>query len=730
MLLRYATTAVAAAAVALGAPGAALADDGRDDSDRGRPGHGIKLKKPKSKRDFPVSIPARWKDRDDAGEGSPPLGTQRIWPVIDFSAGDAVPESFVLRAAGERVEVWVAEDLSFPSGDCRNDGVRDVITDDQALAMARQFDRNVYPRMSFWFSAPPPRDGANAFLEEIGAFPPGYFAGEGTKVVVLVANLRDPNYSDVESANYISGYHDATIGLFVDRHVLTIDSFDWAHRTGSRPPHEPAPTACDNKPAQPFRYEGVVAHEYTHLLSHHESPGESLWVEEGLADYALTVTGYGFPARSIAKPGWDGHVQTFLGWRALATPANPNPQPHGGPENSLTAWGDQGDSDILADYGAAWTFMEYLADRYGRRFMRDLHEEDGKGLRGIQAVLDRRLTGDRVQELVRDWAAMVALDAELDHGAKLHGPAKARDYRVDTLDASVNWDNPEAYAAPGAPANGSDYVRLRDASGRFLKASQLESLEFAGVERLEPLPVEWASEPDGADTVLSSGADIWLDRSIQRPVSVPALGDRTLAFETKWEIELGWDFGVVQVSADGGRTWTSLANAGTTAEHDPAAAALIEASLPGFTGRAGWHVETFDLSAYSGKTVLLRFRMLTDAAGLGNGARPGWWIDDVRVGGALVSDGTLSGWSEVSPFVEGYTVQLVSLGGRRDAALARLELDGRHTASLDRRALRRLLGDDGKLVGAIVMFDEPTESVTRSAPYVLKANGVTQPGGS
>jgi bacillopeptidase F (M6 metalloprotease family) len=238
------------------------------------------------------------------------------------------------------------------------------------------------------------------------------------------------------------------------------------------------------------------------------------------------------------------------------------------------------------------------------------------------------------------------------------------------------------------------------------------------------------SEPDGADTVLYSGADVWLDRSIQRAVAVPALGDRTLTFETKWEIELGWDFGVVQVSADDGRTWTSLANASTTDEHDPAAAALIEASLPGFTGRAGWHVETFDLSAYAGKTVLLRFRMLTDAAGLGNGARPGWWIDDVRVGGTLVSDGTLAGWSEISPVVEGYTVQLVSLGGRRDATLARLELGAGHVASLDRRALRRLVGDDAKLVAAIVMFDEPSESVTRNAPYVLKANGVTQPGGS
>lgn len=86
-----------------------------------------------------------------------------------------------------------------------------------------------------------------------GAFPPGYFAGDGNKVVTLVANFRDPSYFDIASPNYSSGYHDATINLYVDRHVLSIDSFDWLHRTGPQPPHEPTTDLCANKPSQPFR---------------------------------------------------------------------------------------------------------------------------------------------------------------------------------------------------------------------------------------------------------------------------------------------------------------------------------------------------------------------------------------------------------------------------------------------------------------------------------------------
>ena len=43
--------------------------------------------------------------------------------------------------------------------------------------------------------------------------------------------------------------------------------------------------------------------------------------------------------------------------------------------------------------------------------------------------------------------------------------------------------------------------------------------------------------------------------------------------------------------------------------------------------------------------------------------------------------------------------------------------------------LPRDLSTEVDPVGAIVTYDEPTEAVTRYAPYELKANGVVQPGG-
>ena len=666
-----------------------------------------------------------------AAAESPPVGTKRFWPVLDFTTGGAGFQQFTLRAVGEKIEIWVSDTLDFPASDCRNDGVRNTITNDQATYFSGQFDGNIHPKMTAAFSAPPPRDGTGGLLEQFGVVPPGYYAGPGEKIVTLVANFRDENYADITFPSYVAGYHSPDVNGFVNRNVMSVDSYDWVHRTGANPPNEPSAELCSNRPAQPFKYEGVFSHEYQHLLEFWASPGEATWVNEGLADYAITVTGYGFPARSIFETGYEGHIQTFLGWRAIRTPANLIPQPKGGAENSLTAWDDQGGLETLADYGAVWTFMEFLSGRYGSAFMTDLHNEDLNGLPGLQVVLDQHLTGDRAQDVIHDWAAMVAVDKAIDDGAKLRGAPKDADYQTPTLNSSIYWENPESYSTPGAPPNGSDYVQLRNAAGTALPAARIGSLEFSGAEKHAPPPLEWQSVLQAGDAVLSAGADDDIDRSIVRAVTVPASGDRTLTFETRYAIETGWDFAFVQVSTDDGLSWQSLGNASTTSEHDPAARSSIIAQLPGLSGTADWHVESFDLAGFAGQTVLLRFRMMTDGATLGNGGEAGWWVDDVKVGGSLVSDGTLAGWGTESPPIVGYTVQLVGLDSSngKQTILARLPLANGRTASVSGGALRGLIGNRAATVGAIVMYDEPSESINRYAPYSLKVNGVLQPGG-
>jgi Immune inhibitor A peptidase M6 len=673
------------------------------------------------------------------------VGDKRTWLALDDLNGFLYLKEYKLRGVGEHIEVWVAADkdktskrLKFPQGDCRN-GERTKITNEQVNYLIDEFDTNIYPKESVAYSVPPDRNGQNAPLAEQIGVGRNYWRGQGDNIVTLIDNVRDQNFYNEDNENeyaYIAGFFASFFNDLLNRNVMTIDGYDWLHRTGASPPNEPVPgDPCKSKPARPFLYEGVFAHEYQHLLESYEDEDETTWVNEGLADWAQTLTGYVDPSQPIDNPGFESGIQCFLGYSIVETPANPNPR-EGGPENSLTLWGDQvadHQAELLCDYGAAYTLMELLAGRYGQDFMSSLHRDDANGLASLGALLTAVDATTSAAQVLHEWAAMVALDGVIDDGAVLTGGNPAK-YTVPTLDATINWDNPETYDNPGAPPNGSDYVRLRDAGGGFLPASGITSIEFDGAETLPPFPVEWevdSSPPKHKkNEALYSGRGDNFDRSIVRQVSVPA-DNATLSFKTRYNMEELFDYGVVQVSTDGGQTYTTLENKNTTSEHDAIPPNILEA-LPGFNGKAGWHKETFDLSAYAGQDVLLAFRYLTDSGV----SRPGWWIDKVKVGGEVVSDGSsLDGWqtmTQINPNeVAGFTVQIISYNeARTEAHIAQLQLNDTFQGSLSGAALQTAIGTNAEVVAAIVFYDEPTESLAQYAPYVLEVNGVLQPGGS
>ena len=82
-----------------------------------------------------------------------------------------------------------------------------------------------------------------------------------------------------------------------------------------------------------------------------------------------------------------------------------------------------------------------------------------------------------------------------------------------------------------------------------------------------------------------------------------------LSFWHRYEIEDGWDFGYVQVSTDG-QTWVTLGTYTDT--------------------QTTWQQATFDLSAYNGQPVYIRFFLDTDYSVI----EDGWYIDDVTLVGA------------------------------------------------------------------------------------------------
>lgn len=704
-----------------------------------------------------------------ASDGDPQVGDVRTWLAEDDTDDSIYLKDYTLRGVGDHIEVWVANDRAFPAGDCRNALGMTDITDSQVSSFIKEFDSNIYPTESAAFSVPPDRDGSGAALftdsdgtqKPIGAGQVDQSRADDT--VVLVDNVKDANYyapGTPDGQTYIAGFFWSTFNSYADRNIMTIDAYDWLHRTGANPPDDsgdPGYQACAaaSGAPRPHLYEGTFAHEYQHLLEHYVDPDETSWVNEGLSDYAQTLVGYVDPSVPVTDPSADSHIGCFSGFLSG--------QGYGGPENSLTRWGDQGGPEILCDYGAAYSFMQYLYGHYGEAFMSQLHKEPGNGLEGLQAVLDAHGSSESAMDVVHRWAAAMALDNVVDNGAKLAG-GDPEAYSEDTLGAQINWaatygdinhdgtsDDPgnEAYATPGAAPNGSDYVRLgrqgtQQGHGRksaeYFTAHDLHSLDFNGSASLPPDPIEWTSVDDApghdGDPALFSGRGDEIDHSAVLPAVTVKAGDQ-LTFDTSYDTEEGWDFFFVQVSTDGGKTWKSLPVDGTTEETDPSAYPTVQDNVPGFTGDSkGWVSKSYDLSEYAGQQVLINFRYITDWATNLDGV----WLDNVAVGGNTLVDGSstqgLRSMTEVNPVpVAGYTVQLVgyTADGSR-AWIGRVPVrqagDGSWRARLNTHDLRSMLGKSkDSTVAAIVMQDDPTESVTKYARYTLTVNGVEQPGG-
>ncbi len=322
--------------------------------------------------------------------------------------------------------------------------------------------------------------------------------------------------------------------------------------------------------------------------------------------------------------------------------------------------------------------------------------------------------------MLHDFQVSTLVDKYVDSNkGKVSGIKKSR-VTSKSLNSTVNLGNTASYARPGAPANGADYVGLRAGSGLYLKGNQLHSVKFDGAKELVPEALKWTSvtnAPDhGGDAALWSGNTTNLDATAITPVTVPT-ANPTLTFNELHLAEEGYDYAYTVISTNGGKTYTALANENT-----------VDGPYgPALTGDADdWATQSFDLSAYAGKSVLVGFRYVSDG-GVNDG---GWYVDDVLVGDTVVSDGSsttpLKSLTQTRPVkVAAWNVRLVGLDTAKHKALVKTY--GSRSVKLTSSQLAQFR--KYPRVVAIVSYDEPTEQYQPQALYTLTVNGVVQPGG-
>lgn len=657
--------------------------------------------------------------------GTPAVGTVRQWVALDDVQGGAYRKNYTLRGVGDKIEVWVANDMAFLPGDCRLQIPSSTeVTDAQVARLIDEFDNNMYPKETAAFSTPPDRDGSNAVLGPDANGNGGDYTGDGDKTVALIDNVRDDNFYDFPAASsYIAGFFWSYFNELLDRNIMTIDAYDWAHRTGDNPPNEPTDDVCTSRPGRPNLYEGTFAHEWQHLLHYYTDPFEGIMINEGLSDFAQTLTGYVDSTKTVHDEGGDSHLYCYQGFGTVQTPYNTNPRDCGGPENSLTLWNEGSNpSAVLADYGNVYQFMLFLYDRYGTEFISRLHSDgELQGLASVKAALAAEGEND-LYKVIHDYQTMTLVDkivGDSRFGLML-GVPKGR-VTSPSLRSTVNLANPAANITPGVAPNGADFVPLQKANGQVLKGRDLRSLKFQGAPSLPAVPLAWtvvSDDPDRAgNPVVWSGNGNSLDVGAIASVTVPA-ADPTLRFLAKYGAEAGYDYGYVVVSTDGGATYTAIAG-------DKTVGGPLGPSLNGTTD--GFEPHTFDLSAYAGQSILVGFRYVSDG-GVNEG---GLLVDDVTVGGTTVSDGSsltpFKSPSQIRPSdVHNWNVRLIGINEQLNLAW-QFEFDGKDSFNLGWAQLL-LLSAFPKVV-AVVAYDEPTEQVSQYAPYTLTVNGVVQPGG-
>ncbi len=480
-----------------------------------------------------------------------------------------------------------------PNGDDSEPWLRtqDLITHDQLVYMLNEFDTNIYPTDTAIYGEPLPR------------------GDEGQKCWVLIHNIRDVAYYDPTAEMYIAGYFSASEDAENNKNMFHMDSYDWINRAGP-------------DGGRPYLYEGTFAHEFEHLIHFDQDPDEPSWVDEGLADLAAFLCGYGHP---------DGHLMYYMAFH---------------PFTSLTFWGNS-----LEDYGCAHLFALYLYEKFGGAdFITDLVQEQANGIEGIVKTLRKHGIWYPFDWIFDWWTVANYLDDTSIYGGIYGydlidiGSADTRGWTIDyalwgywgepifggnwEIDVSWWWGNPQPYTP--------HYYRFTtDARSEMY----IDGTDFAGTTAYSGT-YEWYSD-----------ALAWSWRSFYQTFAIPA-GGATLDFMTYYEIEGDWDYGYVEVYDQDTDEWYTLDAAGTVdyvahAQDNPNTPDGREPSAyetagrwHAFTGESGgWIPVSMDLTPFAGHDIDIYFTLWQDGAF----TLQNMYVDDISIPEIAFSDDVEAG---------------------------------------------------------------------------------------
>jgi hypothetical protein len=413
----------------------------------------------------------------------------------------------------------------------------------------------------------------------------------------------------------------------------------------------------------------TLSHEFQHMIHWHMHPHEELWLNEGMSILAQVLNKYSD----------DGNADAFLA------------EPH----TQLTTWNE---NNPYPHYGAAYLFLSYLMDHYGRRIIRDLvADKTYTDFSLVDNVLRQLHVGASGSTIFGRWAvANLVDDPSIGNGQYAY---KALSHAIATEPAK---SLPLSYTGRIAPYM-ADYVTLDTSNEK-----KPFRLQFSA-----PTTMPLISAPGTGPFWYANRGDM-SDPHMERDVNLTRVRHATLRYDAWYDIEKDYDYAYVEASTDGGKTWTTLRGTSTTTAN-PNGASYGNA----YTGSShGWRSQTVDLSPYAGKRIKIRFEYVTDDGFTGQG----FVLRNLSIPEIGFHD-TYSGWSlegfvpvSANAVADGWNVSLVAYTSHGTHVMhVPVSAAGTASATIDptRNGLKRLV--------AVVFVTAP--KTTDETSYTLSTAG-------
>jgi immune inhibitor A len=385
-------------------------------------------------------------------------------------------------------------------------------------------------------------------------------------------------------------------------------------------------------------YNGVLAHEFQHMIHWYNDRNEETWMNEGFSELAMYLNDY-----DTGGADWIFAME---------------------PDTQLNSW-PEGPGAAGANYGAAYLFTSYFLDRFGPEATQALVAHPENSFASVDAVLEELDTGLTYKDLFGDWAVANLVDDP----SIVDGRYGYSDINPPSLDIETTYRKSD-YPVSGngtVHQHGTDYVELQGDSPLAFRFTGSTQIGLVDTTAHSGRYFWWSNRGDDSDMMLTRAFDL------------SDVSDATLEFWTWYDTEEDWDYAYVEISTDDGETWEVLTTpSGTGTNPNGNSFGWAYTGRSGGGAAAEWIQERIDLSPYAGQEVVVRFEYITDDAV----NRPGLVLDDIAIPEIdYTSDfeKDADGW-EPAGFIrhanvlpQRWLVQLILFG--RETTVQRLELN-------------------------------------------------------